>query len=254
VRRRGRRLGRSAHTSRVAGDDHDQWMETFEALDDDQVDALLAGRAPVDGILVPVARVVQALRHLAASEPVPPMSASLRAQIASPIVTPIGIRRAARSAFVKAAAVAALLALVGVGAAQNRLPSGIQDVVSSTADLVGVDVPRSEERHADGEGLGTGDPQGDADSTPAGDARGNDGSPGHDGVTPGGAVPADPGTPADHEPATPAVPPTSSSGGGAGNEAKPPKDLTPSSTIPSGQGSSNPNAVVSGPSSTNKAS
>jgi hypothetical protein len=124
-----------------------------------------------------------------------------------------------------AAAVAAL-ALVGVGAAQNRLPSGVQDVVSSTADLVGIDVPRSDERHADDDSDdGTSDevPSTEGTEVPGSTEQQNQGDPGYEGTTPGGANPADPGTPGDKEPATPATPPSNpgnaggSSSGNANN-------------------------------------
>lgn len=205
-----------AHIPRTHADDHDGWMAMFSMLDDHEVDALLAGTSPVDGDLAPVAEVVRALRRMADREPVPPMSGALRAQGASPPVVPIGLRRATRAALMQAAAAAAVVALVGVGAAQNRLPADVQDIVSSTADLVDVDVPRSEERHADDVGSGQGGSEGTGNA--------NDGTPGYDGVMPGGtdpADPADPGDPGDHEPATPATPatpPAGNQGGGASNE------------------------------------
>ena len=197
----------------------------FSTLDDHEVDALLAGTPVADGDLAPIADVVRALRGLAEREPVPPMSDALRAQLAAAPVVPIGINRAMRTSFVKAsaaAAVAAAVALMGVGAAQNRLPSSVQDIVSSTADLVGVNVPRADQRHAHSSSVGNG--------------NGNDGIPGYDGQTPGGATPADPGTPGDKTPATPATPPAGSNGGrpadkGPGTEHSPATTATPKGQV-----------------------
>lgn len=199
----------------------------FSTLDDHEVDALLAGTPVADGDLAPIAEVVRALRGLAEREPVPPMSDALRAQLAAAPVVPIGINRAMRTSFVKAsaaAAVAAAVALMGVGAAQNRLPSSVQDIVSSTADLVGVNVPRADQRHAHSSSVGNGN------------GNGNDGTPGYDGQTPGGATPADPGTPGDKTPATPATPPAGSNGGrpadnGPGTEHSPATTATPKGQV-----------------------
>lgn len=253
--RRRRRLSRSAHTSRWTEDDHDHWMNTFSTRGDDEIDALLAGTSPAGSDLAPVGEVVRALRGLAAGEPAPAMSASLRAQLDSPIVVAMGIRRARRAELVKAAvvAVAAAVALVAVGASQNRLPTAIQNVVSSTADLVGVDVPRSDERGAGREDLDSSDPGGvegnaeghDGNSTVNG---ANDGTPGYDGVTPGGSDPADPGTAGDHEPATPAVPPADSNGGGGGDsQPKPDQATTTTTTVPRGQSNGPKTTEPTGP-------
>lgn len=201
----------------------------FDTLDDHEVNALLAGTPVGDGDLAPIAEVVRVLRGLAEHEPVPPMSNALRAQLAAAPVVPIGINQAMRTSFVKAsaaAAVAAAVALMGVGAAQNRLPSGVQDIVSSTADLVGVDVPRSDQRHAHSSGSESGDLNGNQ----------NDSTPGYDGQTPGGATPADPGTPGDKTPATPATPPAGSNGGrpadnGPGTEHGPATPATPQGQV-----------------------
>ena len=115
------------------------------------------------------------------------------------------------------AAATAATVLLGVGAAQNRLPAGVQDVVSSTAELVGIHLPHADERGAEH--------RQDGDVVDA-DQRGGDGQPGYDGVTPGGADPADPGVAGDKEPATPATPPDQGAQGG--------NERTPSSTVPEG--------------------
>lgn len=224
-----RRMNPPAHTHLGMPDDGSEWMTMIEMLDERDVDALLGGTAPA-AELAPVAAVVTQLRERAAAEPAPPMSAALRAQLQSPPVVSLQAHRAARYALVRAAVAAAVavLALVGVGAAQNRLPSGLQDVVSSTADLVGIDVPRSDERqHDDDADDGTSDevPSTEGTAVPGSTEQQNQGDPGHEGTTPGGATPADPGTPGDKEPATPATPPSNpgnaggSSGGNGNNGA-----------------------------------
>lgn len=194
-----------AHTLWDGGHDHEKWVTMSDDLDD-ELDGLLRGRAtPAESaaLLAVIAR----LRELAISEPVPPMGDALLAQVQAAARARRGASRALALAVGAGAVV--LLGLLGVGAAQNRLPSGLQDVMSSTADLVGLHVPESAERqHGAGD---DGGPEREADgSDPVGGAgadRGKD-APGYGGTTPGGATPADPGTPGDREPATPAVPPS----------------------------------------------
>jgi hypothetical protein len=198
------RLGRSAHTPEAVGHDDPEWMAMFSTLDDHEVDGLLAGLPPDDADLAPLAEVAAMLRRSAAEERVPTMSATLRAQLAGPPVVALAARRASRSALIKAgAAAAAAVAVVtlGVGATQNRLPAGLQDVLSSTANLVGIHVPTADERPSHSNGGSE-----PSDHAPEAD------DPGHEGTTPGGATPADPGTPGDKEPATPATPPEQSNG------------------------------------------
>lgn len=229
------RPGDRAHTSTHAADDRTEWMDTIADLDDAGTDALLRGEAS-GAELTPLAHVVRRLRESVAAEALPPMSAALRAQIDAPLVVPLHARRVARRSLAQAAvaAVAVAVALVGAGAAQNRLPGGLQDVVSSAVEVVGIDVPRSADRHAaddevddevdDGvEQEGEGGPS---------DARGNDGEPGYEGTTPGGAVPADPGTPGDKEPAVPATPPEDN---GQGDPPGPPASLPGNNASSSGQ-------------------
>lgn len=205
-------------------DDRDQWMTMFGTLDDESIDALLHGRAPEDNPdLDGVAAVVQRLRESAAQEPVPAMSAALRAQLLQPHVVPLvpaGHARRSLRAGVLVAAVAAAVALLGVGAGQNRLPANVQDVVSSVADVVGIDVPRAEERTESKGGSGADDDHG---------ATGQDGSTRGGAGRGGPAVPADPGQPADKEPATPATPPEHSSGGGVAGGGV---EGTPGATAP----------------------
>lgn len=228
-----------AHTSTRVADDGTKWMDTIADLDDEGTDALLRGEASSPG-LTPLAHVVRRLRESVATETLPPMSAQLRAQIDAPLVVALHARRLAGRTLVRAAlaAAAAVVALVGAGATQNRLPGGLQDVVSSAAEIVGLDVPRSVERHADDDH----DPvevEGEVDST---DAPGHDGEPGYEGTTPGGATPADPGTPGDHEPAVPATPPE---GHGQSDPPGPPATLPDNNASPTGQENSGRGADTS---------
>ena len=213
-RRRGRRT-----TDRIppaAEGDELEWMDVFDELDEDMTEQVLRGRAEeIDPELRDVARVVAALRAGAATEPVPEMSSALRARLRvgpDPVVV---AHRRARRALVLAAACAAVVVALGIGAAQNRLPAGVQDAVSSTAEVVGLDVPSSDDRHAEEEdgaedtrrGQGGGGPVGDVPSGGRDDGAavgplGEAGQPPPS--TPGGAIPADP---AGSGPAVPASPP-----------------------------------------------
>jgi hypothetical protein len=181
-------------------------MTMFSTLDDDEVEALLDGRALTDDTtLGDLSSVAHRLRTSAQREPVPPMSAALRAQVEQRSVVANrpawAAHRSLRRGLAAAAAAAAILALVGVGAEQNRLPADVQDIVSSVADALGVEVPRADERPSQSDEEGP-----SSDGTSGSDDTGGDhGRQG--GTTPGGATPADPGTSGDKEPATPATPP-----------------------------------------------
>ncbi|MGQ0433245.1 MAG: hypothetical protein ACT452_12650 [Microthrixaceae bacterium] len=203
--------------------DQDQWVVAMlDELDDEQMDALLEGSTAVQG-LEPVAAVMRRLRASAAAEPVPPMSAALRALLDEPPARVRHLSAVARGSLARAAVAAsvAAVALLGAGAAQNRLPTEFQDIVSSAAELVGIDVPRSQERdsadsggnHRDADGP-TVDPSGAAGH----DGSGGGDGPGDDGSTPGAATGADPGSPGDQEPATP---PDGSKGRGATGQPAP---------------------------------
>lgn len=182
----------------VRGDDEPGWMDTFTDLDEDIADAVLDGRpAASSASLADLVDVVGALRRRRAAEPVPPMAPTLRAQIDGGQVVALAARRGVRRALILAAAAAAAVVAFGIGAAQNRLPAGIQDVVSTTAERVGVHVGTSEERG-----------QGHQHRSDVADTHAQDGvdrAPGYDGTTPGGAIPAVPNGAG--EPAIPAVPP-----------------------------------------------
>ena len=235
------RLGRSAHTPGDAEHDHTGWMAMFSALDDHEVAGLLAGLRPAEAELAPLADLVALLRRSAEAEPVPTMSAPLRAQLAGPPVVVLAARRAGRSALAKAGAVAAAATVVvtlGVGASQNRLPAGLQDVLSSTANFVGIHVPKAGERQSRSSG------DGQPDTAPGA----NDPNPGHEGTTPGGATPADPGTPGDKEPATPATPPAQSSGTPGDNNGTTPDtpDLPPATPSTSPPAAAPPPPAPSG--------
>lgn len=195
----GRIEGWRAPTSREIDDDPDMWEAALDALDDQQMDALLGGSVLVEE-LAPVAEVMRRLRQSAIDEPLPPMGATLRALLDEPPA-----RRArhapgpSRHAVVKAAAVAAAVAVLAAGAAENRLPAGIQDVVSSSANLVGISVPRAEDRHAGG--LGT-----ERLDVGVDDPRGDERAPDHEGASPGGARTPTRGTTGDRDPSTRPVP------------------------------------------------
>jgi hypothetical protein len=123
----------------------------MDVLDEVEVDALLQGDELPGRDLALVTGVVRSLRAAARREPVPPLGPTLRAQLYGGRVMPLPARRAAlRSLWVAVASVllAMLLAVGAVQAADNRLPTSLQDPVSATAGLVGLDVPRSEDRHS----------------------------------------------------------------------------------------------------------
>jgi hypothetical protein len=128
-----------------------------------EVEAVLRGRIPADrDDLAAVAALVERLHQLAASEPAPPMRAELRALVAGQAGAEDRFafldRRQRRrvGALGVAAAAVVVFGATGVAAATNSLPSSLQDTVSNVADVVGVDVPRSEDRGHAGE-----DPQPD---------------------------------------------------------------------------------------------
>ena len=224
----GHETGRPAHTPATSIDDDHRWMARLLQLEDHEVDALLAGEPSVDPELAPISDLARALRSRVAREPLPPLGQALRDQLAAGPArgTPRGTRRSLLAA--AAAVVVAGLAAVTVGAAQNRVPADLQDAVASTAELVGIDVPTSEERPA---AATPGDERRDAGATHGQD----DGAPGdpptqdgdvssEDATTPGGATPADPGVPKDAEPATPAVPPDPPAAGTVPDAPGPPQD------------------------------
>lgn len=196
----------------AAGDEPVE-MELTTQVGEDLVAAVRRGEADrVGGDMAAVAEVLAALRRRAAAEPVPAMRPALRAQLEAPKV--VALRASARSARrAVAAAAAVVLAVVGVGAAQNRLPSQLQDVVASTAELVGIDVPESSERDRSGPdevgGDSTAPDRPDRPERPdRPDRADRPDRPGGEGPTPGGAAPAVPGSPDGPAiPATPPVPP-----------------------------------------------
>src|SRR5687768_12815791 len=99
---------KAAHTPGPPEDDDQDWMTMFSALDDREVERLLAGTPTADAELAPMAELVAVLRRSAAAEPAPPMTPALRAQLgAAPTVT-LAARQAGRSALLKAAAAASV--------------------------------------------------------------------------------------------------------------------------------------------------
>jgi hypothetical protein len=141
-------------------------MDVVEVLTDAELELVLAGRAvPGRADLDDLARALTELRERAAAEPVPPMGIDLRIDLAeaevraSRAAEPAGPperpeRRAGplrRSGLVAAAA--ALVALVlGVGATQDALPRGLQDIAASAARQLGITLPVPAV-HADPPGL-----------------------------------------------------------------------------------------------------
>ena len=199
-------------------DAFDDWMARFAELDDATVDDLLRGNTP-EGYedLAPVAELAVAVRARATAHD-PEISPALRAQLLERPPVPPRYVGVARRRLRLGAAAAAAVAVVGVAAAQNALPASAQRFVSSAADLVGLDVPRPDD---DGEGPVTtvdepestsddGEAPGDGGHHRLRGARaarrrtaplGQSSTGGPPDETPGGATPADPGTPGDHEPA-----------------------------------------------------
>jgi hypothetical protein len=187
-------------------------MAALMQLEDHEIDALLAGEPSADPELAPISDLARALRTRAAWEPLPPLGRPLRDQLAAGPGGGAPRRGAQRSLLAAAAAVVVTgLAAVTVGAAQNRLPADLQDVVASTAELVGLDVPTSEERSAatpeDERRDDAGAVHGQDEEAPGDPPTQGGGDSSGDRTTPGGAMPADPGVPMDAEPATPAAPP-----------------------------------------------
>ena len=214
--------------------DGDEWMAVFRSFPDEAIDALLAGEpsaVPADGIT----DLAVALRSAAARHGAPLMTAALRNQIngSLPARTPAR-RRLLIGAF------GGLLfggSAIGVAGAQDVLPAPLQDATASVAGVLGIDLPRTSERGGDADdhddqgvpgdhgdttepGREGTDPEAPGTSPATGDDDGTT-TPGPPATTPGGAVPADPGSPGDGEPATPATPPTRATGQGPGNGARP---------------------------------
>jgi hypothetical protein len=196
-------------------DDTDQ-MHPLELLSDIDLDQLVAGEVPPGrNDLVALSAALGALRARVDAEPVPAMAPGLRIQLAEadadvdpatrsrpglavvPPAAEVGGWARWRGAVGASAAALVLVAGVGVAAAQNALPSAVQDALAASAQLVGIDLPRSHDRH--------GPPTG----------------------TPGGAGPAGPGSPG--VPATPADPPAHGRGGQTGASAR---DGSPSGDAP----------------------
>lgn len=202
-------------------DDDDEWMAVLPSLPDAEIDALFAGQ-PCASTHGGLSEFIDALRSAAVHLPAPVMSEALRLQVNRGVPRPVAARRRR----LLAGALGSLLlggTAIGVAGAQELLPAPVQDAASSAADMLGIDLPRASERHADPDrGVGGQDDQGDgtsgtddpggakpATSGPPGATEGKPGtSNGPPATTPGGAVPADPGTPHDGQPATPATPAT----------------------------------------------
>lgn len=212
-------------------------MARFGELDDAAVEALFQGRTPAGHEdLGPLAELAVAVRDQALASS-PEIGPALRGQIEQRPRVPPRYAGVTRRRLGLAGAAAAALMMVGVAATHNALPAAAQRFVSSAAGLVGLGVPRPDE-DIDQPSISTprdetGEPNEsvgsrDATETPepieAGDdsvgtpdlSKGPPSSSGPPEQTPGGATPADTGTPGDGAPATPAVPPAHSGSGGDG--------------------------------------
>jgi hypothetical protein len=225
-------IGWSRRIPPVQQDDDDEWMVIFRTLPDMDIEDLLAGRETASPAAAALTDVISTLRSAAHRHGAPAMSEPLRRQIARPRIVPSATRGSApprprRRRLVLGGLVGLAFGAVGVGlaGAQNVLPEPLQDAASSAASVVGIDLPRADDR----DGATRGDPS-DPQETRGDDEHGTppEGTPGQgpDGSTPkgppdstpGGAVPADPGTPGDQRPATPAIPPEDpGNGGGQGD-------------------------------------
>ena len=200
-----RPLRRRIPTSRAVDDP--RWMPAISSLTDHELDELLAGRTPEGrGELAPLADVAIAVRERTAGEPAPVMAYSLRQAVARgsmPLPRPRRLMPVAVAAFA--------LAGVSLAGAANALPAPVQNMVAEAGDLVGVDIPHS----TDDDVVETHDLSTTTDAArPLAEGVGSDAEPkNQSGPTPGGTIPADPGTPGDMTPATPAIPPDHSSGG-----------------------------------------
>jgi hypothetical protein len=183
-------------------------MAPLSLLNDAELDELLAGR-PLEGRpdLAPLADMAAAVTARVRAEPAPVMGYELRRAMAAGSARPA--RRVQRRILDAVAATVAVFA-VGAVSAAGALPSTLQNAVSNAGSVVGISVPRADEaddraRDAVAPHLGEAEDEG----TEVKAAAPPD-------VTPGGARPADPGTPSDQDlaiPATPATPPEQGSGG-----------------------------------------
>ena len=219
-------------------DDHDEWMAIFHSLPDREIDDLLAGRPTSSEAAASLAELVEVLRADARRAGAPAMSAALRGQVAGPSVARPPRRR--RRALVGSVVGLVLGAsAVGAAAAQNALPGPLQDAASSAGSVIGIELPRTEERDSDGDdGPDAPGSEGTAGERGSGSGTSQDdpGPAGHEPPTaPQGppdttpaATPADPGTPGDREPATPATP--------ADREPATPTTSTPPTTPVTGGG------------------
>ena len=201
-------------------DDRDQWMAHVTSLSDHDIDELIAGRTP-EGMheLSPVAQVSLALRERTAFETAPAMGPSLRQALAdAPALTARNTGRIRRRL--------SGMAAVGVGALAFGAATAANALVSEAGDVVGLELPHSDDRAHDGAENESGPEattpdddlgHGDDTSTDLGPGAIDEGQPSSADVgpppsTPAGTTPADPGTPRDQAPATPAVPSASSHG------------------------------------------
>ena len=187
-----------------------RWMPAISSLSDEQVDSLLAGHAPEgQDELAPLAEVATAVRWRAAHEPTPVMRYPLRHAVARAMLPG---EPQSRGRLAHAALSGAAIAVLAVAGAADALPAPVQDAVADVGALVGIQVPGASD---DG---GTDIAEGSAPAAQPGFAEDEDdgadpGAARPSSLTPGGAVAADPGTPDDGEPASPATAPENADSG-----------------------------------------
>jgi hypothetical protein len=241
--------GEFSGASRIPGrgpDVRTEWMAPITTLTDSEVDDLLAGTIPGgNDDLAPLAGLATVLRGSALEEQ-PSIGPELRRQLhaAAPPSDLAPVHHLGRRAAVwTGAAAAAALVVLGVGAQGDVLPASVQDVVSSTAERIGIDLPRSADRDQPGRSdeappVERGPVEGEdpTDHAPAGPAAGRGDGAGSQDRPSGGpadrpahstppAQPATPATPAQPgapgQPATPATPATPAQPGQPGGQSDP---------------------------------
>ena len=191
-------------------------MDGSPELTDREVDALLEGATPDDRPdLQTLAELTAAVRSRAEAEPAPVMAYELRQAISAR-----GARPALRSRrrWLDAVAAGAAVFAFGAVSAAGALPAPLQNAVADAGGAVGVALPRADDAAPDDApgiemaAVALGEPE-DEGTEPKSAAPPS--------VTPGGAMPADPGVPGDEEPATPATPPAPAEAQGIGGPGAP---------------------------------
>jgi hypothetical protein len=177
-------------------------MTGISSLSDEEVDELLAGHAPTGRAdLAPVAAVATSVRRHVAAETAPMIRYPLRHAIGRRAVVVVPRPRP----LVHAAMGAAVTVFALAGAA-DALPAPVQEAVADVGDLVGVEMPHAtDEHHLSAHVAAVAIAPNEAAEE---EDEGTEPKPyQRPGAVPEGATPADPGSPGDHQAATPATPP-----------------------------------------------